>query len=96
MVEAPRDKSTAVAQGGGGADGYHGGVQGAGLIPMFDLSAAVLLPHLILVVLTAIPAWFLFGRVGFSRWWTLLSLLPLGMIVILWLLVLRRWPRNSN
>ena len=51
-----------------------------------------LLPYLILVVLTAIPSWVLLGRIGLSRWWTLLSLVPLGMLIVLWMVAFRRWP----
>jgi hypothetical protein len=53
------------------------------------------LPYVILVALTAIPSWILFGRVGHSRWWTLLSIIPLGMMVVLWLLAFRRWPATA-
>jgi hypothetical protein len=54
---------------------------------------ADLLPYAIVVVLTAIPAWAVLKRVGLSRWWTLLSVAPLGMIVVLWLIAFRRWPQ---
>jgi hypothetical protein len=57
--------------------------------------AIQLLPYLLLVVLTAIPAWALFRRVGMSPAWTLLSLVPLGMIVILWVVAYRRWPNSE-
>ena len=59
---------------------------------MSDDTFAQLVPYLIIVVLTAIPALILFGRTGLSRWWALLSLVPLGMIVILWVVALRHWP----
>ena len=57
---------------------------------------ANLLPYAIVVVLTAIPAWALLKRIGLSRWWTLLSVAPLGMIVILWLIAFRRWPQPGK
>jgi hypothetical protein len=57
---------------------------------------ADLLPYATVVVLTAIPAWALLNRIGLSRWWTLLSAAPLGMIVILWLIAFRRWPQSSK
>jgi hypothetical protein len=49
------------------------------------------IPYLLLIVLTAIPAWRLFERIGKSRWWTLLSLVPLGMILVLWIAAFGQW-----
>jgi hypothetical protein len=57
--------------------------------------AVQFLPYLLLVILTAIPAWVLFRRIGMSPAWTLLSLVPLGMIVILWIVAYRRWPNGE-
>jgi len=54
---------------------------------------AHLLPSLLLAIVTGIPLWILLGRVGLSRWWTLLAILPLGFLILLWMLALRRWPR---
>jgi len=54
-------------------------------------SVSQLIPYLLLIVLTAIPAWRLFERTGMSRWWTLLSVVLLGMIIILWVAAYARW-----
>jgi len=54
-------------------------------------SVSQFIPYLLLTVLTAIPAWRLFERTGMSRWWTLLSVVPLGMIIILWVVAYCRW-----
>lgn len=53
-------------------------------------------PYLLLVVLTAIPSWRLFKRTGMSPAWTLLSLIPLGMIIVLWIVAFRRWPERGT
>jgi hypothetical protein len=53
------------------------------------------IPYLLLVALTAIPAWTLFRRIGMAPAWTLLSLVPAGMIVILWIVAYRRWPNGE-
>jgi hypothetical protein len=45
-----------------------------------------------LVILTAIPAWTLFARLGMSRWWTLLSLVLSG-VPVLW--VAAYWRSSS-
>ena len=62
-------------------------------------SVSQFIPYLLLIVLTAIPAWRLFERTGMSRWWTLLSVVPLGMIIILWVAAYGRWhaatPRDD-
>jgi hypothetical protein len=31
-------------------------------------------------------------RTGYSGWWVLLALVPLGSFVGLWMLALNRWP----
>jgi hypothetical protein len=56
--------------------------------------AVPFIPYLILVVLTAIPGYVLFKRIGFSPAWTLLSIVPLGMLIILWIVAYRRWPNS--
>ena len=35
-------------------------------------------------------------RAGFSGWWSLLFFVPLGIILGLWLLALKRWPALSD
>jgi len=62
---------------------------------MDQIQITQFVPYLLLIVLTAIPAWRLFGRVGMSRWWTLMSLVPLGMIVILWIVAYARWNNGD-
>ena len=60
------------------------------------LDAVAFIPYLLLVVLTAIPAFVLFKRIGFSPAWTLLSIVPLGMLIILWIVAYRRWPNSQR
>jgi hypothetical protein len=48
-------------------------------------------PYVILVILSIIPSWILFGRLGMSRAWALLSFVPLGIIIIVWIVAFRRW-----
>lgn len=47
------------------------------------------LPYALVVVLTALPSFVLLGKLGLSKWWCLMSLLPIGAIVILWVASLR-------
>ncbi|MVB00189.1 hypothetical protein GN330_23355 [Nitratireductor sp. CAU 1489] len=55
-------------------------------------SAIGFLPYLILVALTIIPSWKLLGRVGMTTAWALLCFLPLGFILVMWIVAYRRWP----
>jgi hypothetical protein len=57
-----------------------------------DLILVQLVPYFLTVALTAVPAWRLFGRVGMSRWWTLISVAPFfGPVIILWIVAYARW-----
>lgn len=54
--------------------------------------AVSILPYILIVALTAIPSWKLLGRVGLAPAWTLLCLLPLGFIIVMWMVAYRKWP----
>lgn len=52
-----------------------------------------LLPFAFWVVLTVIPAVRLFGRLGKSRWFAALAILPLlGVVILLWIAAYSDWP----
>ncbi len=53
---------------------------------------AMLIPYLIVVVLTIIPAIVILRRVGLSRAWALLAIIPPGGVLIFWIVAFRRWP----
>lgn len=42
------------------------------------------------------PSVKILNRLGFSRWWALLMIVPFGFIVGLWLLAFSRWPNFGN
>jgi len=51
----------------------------------------------ILIFATIIGAWvipcaIILGRLGFSRLWALLTVLPLATIVLFWVIALIEWP----
>ena len=52
--------------------------------------------YVVLVTVTYIPSRRIFRRVGLSTWWAVLSLVPVGMIVILWIVAFRKWPNEAN
>jgi hypothetical protein len=52
-------------------------------------------PYLIFVTLTAIPAVTLLKRVGMSTAWAFFSLVPIGILIILWVVAYHRWPASE-
>ena len=63
---------------------------------MSDFEPVRLIPYALIILLTAIPAWFLLRRTGKSRAWVLLAVVPLGTFVILWILAFSMWPREGK
>jgi len=43
-----------------------------------------------------IPLGQLLRRIGFSRWWILLSFVPIINIVGLWIIAYAKWPRDNR
>ena len=54
------------------------------------------LPFIILGILTLIPTVVLLRRTGLSRAWVLLSFLPLGMLIVLWLVAFKSWNETEG
>jgi formate/nitrite transporter FocA (FNT family) len=55
--------------------------------------------HIVLlfdVVSIMIPLGQLLRRIGFSRWWILLSFVPIINIVGLWIIAYANWPRDNQ
>jgi hypothetical protein len=55
--------------------------------------------HIVLlfdVVAIMIPLGQLLRRIGFSRWWILLSFVPIINIVGLWIIAYANWPRDNQ
>jgi hypothetical protein len=44
------------------------------------------------VVLILWPMWKITERSGLNPLWTLVCLIPLGLIVLLWVIAMRPWP----
>ena len=53
--------------------------------PVFILLAALLL---------VIPLWMILPRAGIAPAWSLVAFIPLGALVLLWVLALKRWPTD--
>ncbi len=56
-----------------------------GPIPMLVLA-------FMLGLLLIIPFWKLFSRVGYSRWWSLLMVVPFVHLIALYVLAFSDWP----
>jgi hypothetical protein len=60
---------------------------------MFDL--ITLFFYFVLVAATMVPSWRILRRIGLSPWWSLCSFVPIGTIVMLWIIAYRRWPKGN-
>jgi len=51
---------------------------------------------LIIAVLIIIPFWFIFSKAGFSKWLSLLMVIPLVNIAMLYFLAFATWPSKKD
>ncbi|MSO94089.1 MAG: hypothetical protein EXQ86_11910 [Rhodospirillales bacterium] len=51
---------------------------------------------IIWLVVIVWPVARILGRAGFSRWWVLLTFVPLVNIVALWVFAYTRWPSHDR
>ena len=58
----------------------------------FDMYAIGPIPMLILGLILIIPFWQLFSKAGYSRWWSLLMIVPLVNLITLYVLAFSSWP----
>lgn len=55
--------------------------------------AVILLVMLLLqIVFVVIPAFMILRKMGYSGWWSLLTYVPLGKTIGLWVLATATWP----
>lgn len=55
-------------------------------------------PLMMLVMVAAIvlPFWFIFSKAGYSKWLSLLMVVPLVNVILLYFLALSKWPSLGN
>lgn len=53
------------------------------------------LAWLAVTILQVIPLWRILPRAGIASPWALTAALPLGVLVLLWVLAFRRWPQDD-
>lgn len=59
---------------------------------MGGLSLIHILIFVIIAAVWVVPCAIILGRLGFSRLWALLALLPLAGIVLFWVIAFIEWP----
>lgn len=57
---------------------------------------AGLLALIIAIVAVVVPLWKILPRAGLSPWWALVAIVPLGLVVLLWVLAFKRWPGDDG
>jgi heme/copper-type cytochrome/quinol oxidase subunit 4 len=55
-----------------------------------------LIMWLIIVILTILPFWFIFSKAGYSKWLSLLMVVPIVNIVMLYFLAFSTWPSQPE
>jgi len=53
---------------------------------------------LIMVAVIIVPFWFIFSKAGYSKWLSLLMIIPMVNVILLYFLAFSEWPgkRSSN
>lgn len=51
---------------------------------------------LVMAVIVILPFWFIFSKAGYSKWLSLLMVVPLVNIALLYFLAFSKWPNSAN
>lgn len=51
---------------------------------------------LIMAALVIVPFWFIFSKAGYSKWLSLLMVVPLVNVIALYFLAFSQWPSQRN
>ncbi len=62
-----------------------------GDMPMY-MGASGPIAMLIFAALIVIPFWFIFTKAGYSKWLSLLMLVPIANVIMLYFLAFSTWP----
>ena len=54
-----------------------------------------LIGFIVVAVLMVVPFWRILPRAGIASPWALVAMIPLGALVLLWILAFRRWPSDK-
>jgi len=68
-------------------DAIMNGGMGMGMSPIWML---------VYVLVIVVPFWFIFGKAGFSKWLSLLMVIPVVNLLALYYLAFAQWPGRSK
>jgi len=51
---------------------------------------------LVMAVVVILPFWFIFSKAGYSKWLSLLMVVPLVNVILLYFLAFAKWPGFGN
>lgn len=51
---------------------------------------------LVMAAIMIVPFWFIFAKAGYSKWLSLLMVVPLVNLVLLYFLAFSRWPSQRT
>jgi hypothetical protein len=65
---------------------------------MFDTEMWAFGPLMMLIMAAVIivPFWFIFSKAGYSKWLSLLMLVPMVNLILLYFLAFSEWPRAGK
>ncbi|OEY68501.1 hypothetical protein [Rheinheimera salexigens] len=63
---------------------------GMGMWPMGPLMM------LVMAALVILPFWFIFSKAGYSKWLSLLMVVPIINVILLYFLAFTKWPSIGN
>ena len=61
-----------------------------------NLGSAEPIMFLFMVVLIILPFWFIFSKAGYSKWLSLLMVVPMINILMLYFLAFSNWPSQGE
>jgi len=64
------------------------------LIPLEWHWVMPIIVPLIFLIIIGIPVAKILHQAGYSRWWTILAIIPVVNLISLWVFAFLRWPRT--
>lgn len=65
-------------------------MQGTGMWPFGPLMM------LVMAAVVIVPFWFIFSKAGYSKWLSLLMVVPLVNVILLYYFAFSKWPMDSK
>ena len=70
-----------------------GWMQCGGMGGMWPMSTLTMLLFAAVVI---VPFWFIFSKAGFSKWLSLLMVIPIVNVILLYFLAFAKWPNRPK